>query len=583
MQIILQQVFPLGRFHATPWRANPFDDPYGEWPPSPWRLVRAIVARWYQWAREATPVPDQAGLDALVMALCTSCYRFHLPVSARRGSPLRQYQPVEFGMDPPNFKAWTAEFAMPISGPLEVLRSKLTHGGAEDLRMRGTKIVVRVAASKAKKKIEQLLGAPLAGWRGLRPDAGIRSYGTSLAQDNYWCVPPTEAVWWFLDSDRWTEGLVGALDDCLQRITYFGRAETFTRIRRAWNGYPDPNCDLSENRGAGSIPVLVPSPGASRSDVLRVTDDDESAKRSVPPGSCVMYALRPPRPPAPEMPHLRSVRPDCRLVQLALGWNVAPEPRAVVRLTSRFRGAVLRELLRIKAGETTATWGRVGAPIRAAVADMFGKDTTGRPLAGHRHAEFLVWCDDHLPTRLLVWRGSRPFDEDEQRAILRAASRELSWAAAGPDADAWKVRLVPLDRAVPPPPGFDGAPACSWESVTPYVPPRHHLRGGKARDRESLVAQIHRELTLRGYERAEQVEVEQIGGATWVAVHVPRQQAAERSLLGDRRGYLMRLTFPGPIQGPLRLGHSSSFGLGLFQPATGRRTCSEGRGSQLEA
>ena len=45
MRLVLQQSFPLGRFHATQWKANPFDKELaGEWPPSPWRLVRAIVA-----------------------------------------------------------------------------------------------------------------------------------------------------------------------------------------------------------------------------------------------------------------------------------------------------------------------------------------------------------------------------------------------------------------------------------------------------------------------------------------------------------------------------------------------------------
>ncbi len=571
MQIVLQQVFPLGRFHATPWRANPFADPYGEWPPSPWRLVRAIVARWYQWAREATPTLDTGALDALVGALCTSRYSFHLPASTRRGDPLRQYQPVEFGMDPPNFKAWRAEFAMPTSGVSDDLRSRLTDGGAEELEPTETKLLVRVAKSKAKKTIEQLLGKPLADWRGLRPDPGMRSYGTSLAQDNYWCVPPTDegAVWWFLDGDLWTDPIVTALDRCLERISYFGRAETFTRIRRASHGYPEPNCFLLEHRGSNSVPVLVPSPDALRSDVERVTDDGENVKRSIPPGSRVMYAIRPSRAPARDKPDARLARPDCRLVQLALGWNVAPEPRAVVRLTARFRGVVLRGLLRIKTGDHTATWSRVDASVRETVADMFGKDALGKPLAGHRHTEYLAWCEDGVPTRLLVWRDGRPFDEDEHTAILSAASRELSWAAAGTDADAWKVRLVPLDRAVPPPPGFDEAPARSWETVTPYVPPRHHLRGGKPRDRESLVAQIRREIALRGFERVDQVEVEQIGGAEWVAVHVPRGQGAKRAFLGDRRGYLIRLTFPEPVSGPLRLGHSSSFGLGLFRPAGG--------------
>jgi CRISPR-associated protein Csb2 len=261
---------------------------------------------------------------------------------------------------------------------------------------------------------------------------------------------------------------------------------------------------------------------------------------------------------------VRPLRTDCRLLQFAVGWSVAPELRAVVRLTARFRGAVLRELLLIKAEGTASTWGAVGPAVREAMADMIGKDAHGNPLSGHRHAEFLAWCEDDVPVRLLVWRDGRPFDDDEQSAILRAASREVSWAAAGFDADAWKVRLVPLDRAVPPPPGFDGVAARCWESVTPYVPPRHHLRRGKERARESVTAQIRRELSVRGFAAADQVDAEAVGDAAWVSVHVPRVQ--KRDFLGDRRGYRMRLTFPEPIRGPLRLGHSSSFGLGLFRP-----------------
>ena len=44
MRIVLEQQFLLGRVHATPGRANRFDDPHGEWPPSPWRLVRLVPA-----------------------------------------------------------------------------------------------------------------------------------------------------------------------------------------------------------------------------------------------------------------------------------------------------------------------------------------------------------------------------------------------------------------------------------------------------------------------------------------------------------------------------------------------------------
>src|SRR5712691_11408701 len=100
MRVVLRQVFPLGRFHATPWLVNPFDDPFGEWPPSPWRFVRAVIARWYQWRRESIGRWDDAELNSLIRALCDSDYRFHLPANSWRGAALRQYHPVEFGWNP---------------------------------------------------------------------------------------------------------------------------------------------------------------------------------------------------------------------------------------------------------------------------------------------------------------------------------------------------------------------------------------------------------------------------------------------------------------------------------------------------
>lgn len=506
MRLVFRQEFPLGRFHATPWRVNPFDDPHGEWPPSPWRLVRSITARWYQWAREAPTVPDIAELEQLQSALCSSIYSFHLPADARRGSPLRQYHPTEFGWNP-----------------------------------------------KEKKK------------------ASRRSYGTSLVQDNYWCVTPGVPLWWFIEGEQWTDNLAFIVKHCLERVTYFGRAETLTRIclASAAAAVPEVNCMLTEQRTPNSVPVLAPGQDATRADVERVTDDAESVKRTVPPGARVLYAVRPSRPSTRAPRKTTFIRPSCHLLQFAVGWNVSPDPRAIVRLTTRFRGAVLRELLRIKTGDAYATWARADRSVREAIANMVGKEPDGNPLKGHRHTEFLTWCEDCAPTRLLVWRGSLAFDEDEQEAILIAAARDVSWAVAGPDSDVWKVRLIPLDRAVPSPPGFDGIGARCWESVTPYVPPRHYLRGGKQRDRESVTAQIHRELSQRGFTNAEQIGVEPIGQASWVAVHVPQREASRRAFLGGRYGIAVRLVFPAPVVGPIRLGHSSSFGLGLFRPVVG--------------
>ena len=43
--IALALSFPAGRFHATPWGRH-VNEGAPEWPPSPWRLLRALVATW---------------------------------------------------------------------------------------------------------------------------------------------------------------------------------------------------------------------------------------------------------------------------------------------------------------------------------------------------------------------------------------------------------------------------------------------------------------------------------------------------------------------------------------------------------
>jgi CRISPR-associated protein Csb2 len=403
--------------------------------------------------------------------------------------------------------------------------------------------------------------------------AAVRSYRTSLAQDNYVCLPTDDdgAIWWYLDGDQWNEQLAEALNECLRRMNYFGRAETFTRIAVEMDptkAPQQPNCTLTEKRAEGTVPLLAPKPTATPEDVQRVTDDSEAVKRSVPPGARLLYATRPASAAMREIGTPRKTDRETNLIQFAIGWNVPPEARAIVRLTAKFRGAVLKEMLLMLTGDPKITWSRAPLEAREAVAEMAGKDAQGKPLKGHRHTEYLAWCEDGEPVRLVAWRNGRPFDEVEQEALLKAAGRQFSWAAAGNRVDVWKVRLVPLDRAVPSPPGFDGATAAVWESATPYVPPRHHLRGGKPRLRESVEHQIRRELSLRGFGEAAQVTVEHLGEPEWVAVHLPRAERGKTAFIGDRLGYRLRLRFPAPVGGPIRLGHSSSFGLGLFRPVS---------------
>jgi CRISPR-associated protein Csb2 len=59
--LMLRLSFPWGRYYAHPWGQNPARITEAEWPPSPWRLLRAIAAAWFQAnpGREASPELSQ--------------------------------------------------------------------------------------------------------------------------------------------------------------------------------------------------------------------------------------------------------------------------------------------------------------------------------------------------------------------------------------------------------------------------------------------------------------------------------------------------------------------------------------------
>ena len=502
MQLILEQTFPLGRFHATPWKVFPYDDPHGEWPPSPWRLVRAVLARSYQLDREiADSAETHATLrESLVRAFATSDVEWLLPPSSWRGPGLRQYQPADFRFNPSNWK---------------------------------------------EKKLP-----------------GFKGYNTTKVLDNFWVTTHGAAapVFWQFDGPDWTPPLVAHLDACLARMTYFGRAESITEIRRIeTTAALDMPVKLSPRRSSKAVPVLALQMDATLAQLEATTDAASVKDTNIPPGSRWMYAERPPRPqvrpakrPMPELP-------DTNLIQFAIGSNVAPRYKDAVRITERFRDRAIRSLERIFGVQPNEKWISLDPDVARKLNRFAGRDSDGSPARGHSHASFLLCGDASTPSRLCVWRRE-PFCSDEQRAILDASRTPLPLSHRD---DPWTITLVPLDKLVPPPPGLAGESSASWKSLTPFIPPRHvYDRKGRVKDECSVKEQIERELLDRY--GVKPVAIEE-GNAVWAKIHQKVGKGSDRTNT-DKRGYEIRLTFDGPLAGPICLGGASHFGLGLFVP-----------------
>src|SRR6516162_5337489 len=84
---VIDLYFPASRLHATPWGRH-VNEGAVEWPPSPWRILRALIATWHLKNRDAF---DYDSLSSLVTALAEKLPRYCLP-SASLGHT-RHYMP----------------------------------------------------------------------------------------------------------------------------------------------------------------------------------------------------------------------------------------------------------------------------------------------------------------------------------------------------------------------------------------------------------------------------------------------------------------------------------------------------------
>jgi len=488
MPLTIEQFFPQGRFHATRWRENPFADAFGEWPPSPWRLLRALAARWFQYSRE-TGDQDDSAVERILRALAAERPEYHLPPSAVKGTTIKQYQPIS----------------------------------------------------------EHSWSDPSAG------SGAVKKAKTTLFPDGYFVVDPTRPVIW-----RWPGIDVSSRDrdllaQLLARITYFGRVESLSRLALS-SRREESNC-LPTISG-GNAPVLCFAMGADLNfeALLGVSDKEPLENTAVPPGTEWVFYQRP----EPSPLRMKTQRPrfePVTHVQFALGGHVLPTIPLWIKVTERFRGRVLREF--------------DGDPELLQL--LSGKVDQGRPLRGaHEHAFYLLWPGDDpgSPARLIVWRRGEPFQEDEVDAMMLAASKPIPWTM---EKGGWTVQLVPLPGNTVLPRQFQIS-ARVWESVTPFVRPhnRHfHRSNGKSRpeeEPENICGRLIEKVWGVSPVRIEKMR----DTAPWVKLHETAAMRREHRTGGNRTphvgpGYYLRVTFSKEFQGPLIIGDSAHYGLGVFQ------------------
>lgn len=524
--------FLAGRLHTTPWGSH-VNEGVVEWPPSPWRLLRAFLATWHLKAAEQIP---STVLRSLIARLAEQAPRYQLP-DASTGHT-RHYMPfnegknekttkifdtfVVVGKEAPLLVCWNVELDDAERSALDILLARLAYlGRAESL------VEARLLPSGEMGRFRADV-APIADDTANGSDTDYIRLLTPLCESAYQS--------WLTELDR-TFGQSASKHAAGRK----GKSKKISASSAPEDLFSALHADTGELQAAGWL--------------------------GDPPGSRLLYYSRPSGSLDSRQPYSRSGRisrsaRQPTIARYAIASNVLPRITAALSVGERVHQALLSRF-------------NDGSPPPI----LLGRDSSGQPLSGHAHAH--IFCEprpgDNTIAHVTVY-ASGGFDADAQRA-LRSLGRV--WGHGGHD-----IELVLIDLGWPE--TFSDSvllkPSRVWKSLTPFVSTRHPktYRDGRPKmspegwQIDSPEHEIRRWLSKHAAAgdsaielptKIERLPAPAINGRPlrWHDFNTQRRQGGGARAHEPARGF--RLTFANPVTGPIALGYSSHFGLGLFVPA----------------
>ena len=516
--------FLTGRFHATQWGRH-VNEGVPEWPPSPWRILRCLIATWKTKCPDLSEPLAKSILEKLAVAP-----DFELPPATV--SHTRHYMP------------WDKNYA--------------GH--------------------------------------------------TTLVFDTFVALPNTSEI-----LVSWLEATLSAeersaLSCWLGEVGYLGRAESWCEMRLL--------DETEAPAGSNCRPLVDPNP-AKHTEIVRVHCPD--------PATAFLSTHTPPKTKkgpklpiydpdwhicgetlwhhqekwaeAPGSQWIRYTRPaDCFKISLAprKGNKPATKPQVARFALDSSVLPLITETLSVAESARIALMSRFGwitrqGDIKGKSEIFSGKDAAGNRLTHRGHCHFLPTDEDgdgRLDHLTLV--SEEGFGEHELAAIhslrqIKSRKRDESGHALG----VLLLHTGMLDDAQPRGPV---APSSTWVSATPYLCHRHpKTRGSKkdkpeelashaafteARLREDLARLLERHEDLRDLSQ-HQIQISplvdrngvfRIGTCQQRPIEFQRFRQKQGDDGGKRLCGAFVINFPRKVSGPICLGHSCHFGMGLFLP-----------------
>lgn len=553
--------FPAGRYHATPWGRH-VNEGAIEWPPSPWRLLRAFISvgftklGWQDVPQSACALIEKLAVAPPVFHLpeTTAAHtRHYMPNNAKTDKVLDTFAWVGHGERDALVIEWPATLDGDEGKLLDDVLAGLGYLGRAESLIEARRVdavpagLARCAASE---------GPPGPGFERVALLAPMTPEQFTTWKAEYEAAPP--------GAPSIKEGA--------------GKGGRARKSKRAANVLP-----------ADTLGVLVADTGTL-----------QKAGWSQPPGTRWLSYWRS-EGQLSSMPghriagRVRVIDADTALLALAsdsVNREVLPRMEDAI-----LRADVLHETL--VSLSDRASNGRGPSPCFTA------RDDSGVELRDHRHASLLPLDldGDGRMDHVLV-HSPMGFDSRAQAAL---ASVTATWASKLPKIYVTLVGMGRPDDFVAHVPQV--RTARRWVSSTPFLPARFLKKRGAS----SLEGQVRAELRWREVvQEIASIEVQLEGEREWLAVaefwglwhrrtgmvsfataghgsesestaggagtRVPRLSPAWRRFRTDRRakgrapmasgGIGLRMTFTQELRGPLTLGYGSHFGLGQFVPDT---------------
>lgn len=504
--------FVSGSYHATPWGRH-VNEADVEWPPSPWRILRALIATYHQYQLHRRY--DQTELQCLVEALCGHKPYYRLPRGVHTHT--KHYMPLARGE---RTLVHDAFLRVPPDEPLGVYWTDVNLTS-------GTEVLLA--------DIVRLM--PYLG----RAESWVEA---AVVKE-----PPVEPDACPIESDTAKALLRDAEGEPID-LLYPVAPEVFARDLSKWTRRP---ANGTSQEGIQSI-----------LDALTLgTDVLEKEKRNLPIGATYATYVRRSLDVKRSLPAARptTVRPSHNVARFKLTSAVPTRLVHTLDISEVVHHALIGIL------------GKEDLPPSS----VTGRDPESqKPLrGGHRHM-FILPVDEDLDGYLdhVIVYQEDPFDPRVAQVLesLRHLytpqwwpGRPLRWhlylegfwtsprhsdRLAGTRTYEIDDRYLRMSRV--------------FTSVTPYLHPWHHKRHGT---KFSPKEQLLKELCLRELPEPAQIQPLgqiHVGGLPLLPHRFRRLRYGKHQQVPDEAGTFWRIEFAKPVPGPIALGTNCHFGMGLF-------------------